>query len=218
MKRTVIVIASAFVLIAAFALALLLVEGRQAGGVQTAAQTNASRLIRDDAPTAGFTDARVTIVEFFDPACGTCRVFHPFVKGIVRDNPGKVRLVVRYLPLHSGSEDAVKILEAARLQGRFWETLEAAYATQGQWAINHQVYPELFWRSVSSVGLDPEQVSADMQSPAVLRNIQQDIEDARALGVSKTPGFFVNGEPLIEFGQAQLLELVNEAVAREYGR
>ena len=126
-------------------------------------------------------------------------------------------LVVRYLPLHPGSVDVVKILEAARLQGKFWEALEAAYATQGKWAINHQAYPDLFWTSIAGVGLDAEQVSKDMQSAAVAQNIQQDTEDARELGVDKTPGFFVNGKPLVEFGQMQLLQLVSEALEREYG-
>lgn len=217
MKRNIVVLASAVILVGAFIIAMLILENRETGNVESAAKMNASSLVRDHSPKAGNGDARVTIVEFFDPACGTCRVFHPIVKGILRDNPGKVNLVLRYLPLHSGSEDVVKILEAARIQGKFWEALETAYATQGQWAINHQVYPELFWRSISSVGLDPEQVSRDMQSPAVSRNIQQDTEDGRALGVDKTPGFFVNGQPLIEFGQAQLLRLVNDALEREYG-
>jgi protein-disulfide isomerase len=56
-----------------------------------------------------------------------------------------------------------------------------------------------------------------MQSPAVSQNIQRDTEDGRVLGVDKTPGFFVNGKPLVEFGQMQLLQLVNEALEREYG-
>jgi hypothetical protein len=37
---------------------------------------------------------------------------------------GQVRLVVRYAPLHHGSDTAVKILEAARQQGKYWEALE----------------------------------------------------------------------------------------------
>jgi protein-disulfide isomerase len=217
MKRNILIIVAAAVIVGGFVIAMLAVENRDQGKAQSTAELNASNLVREHSPMAGNGDARVTIVEFFDPACGTCRAFHPIVKGILRDNPGKVNLVVRYLPLHPGSIDVVKILEAARLQGKFWEALEAAYATQGKWAINHQAYPDLFWQSLSSVGLDPDQVSQDMQSPAVLQNIQQDTEDARVLGVDKTPGFFVNGNPLVEFGQMQLLQLVNEALQREYG-
>ena len=217
MKRNILILVAATVMVGGFIIAMLALESRDMSDAQSTAKLNASSLVRKHSPMAGNGDARVTIVEFFDPACGTCRAFHPLVKGILRDNPGKVNLVVRYLPLHPGSADVVKILEAARLQGKFWEALEAAYATQGKWAINHQSYPDLFWKSISSVGLDPEQVSRDMQSPAVSQNIQRDTEDGRVLGVDKTPGFFVNGKPLVEFGQMQLLQLVNEALEREYG-
>jgi len=217
MKRNILVLVVATVMVGAFVIAMLALESRDRSKAQSTANLNSSRLVREYSPMAGNKDARVTIVEFFDPACGTCRAFHPIVKGILRDNPGKVNLVVRYLPLHPGSADVVKILEAARLQGKFWEALEAAYATQGKWAINHQANPDLFWRSISSVGLDPEQVSKDFQSVAVSQNVRQDTEDGRALGVDKTPGFFVNGRPLVEFGQMQLLQLVNEALEREYG-
>ena len=217
MKRNVLILAAATVMVGGFVMAMLAVQSRDTSNAQLTAKTNVSRLVREHSPMAGTKDARVTIVEFFDPACGTCRAFHPIVKGILRDNPGRVNLVVRYLPLHPGSTDVVKILEAARLQGKFWEALEAAYATQRTWAINHQAYPDLFWRNIASVGLDPEQASRDMQSPTVSQNIQQDMDDGRVLGVDKTPGFFVNGSPLVEFGQMQLLQMVDEALEREFG-
>lgn len=217
MKRNILILVAATVLVGGFIVAMLALESRDMSEARTTAEVNAASLVREYSPRAGNADARVTIVEFFDPACGTCRAFHPIVKGILRDNAGRVNLVVRYLPLHRGSGDVVKVLEAARLQGKFWETLEAAYATQGKWAINHQAYPDLFLRSISGVGLDPERLSVDMQSAAVEQNIRQDTEDGRVLGVDKTPGFFVNGKPLIEFGQRQLLQLVNEALEREYG-
>ena len=217
MNRNILVLVAAAALVGGFIIAMLAIESRDMSNAQSSANLNASSLVREHSPTAGNENARVTIVEFFDPACGTCRAFHPIVKDILRANPGKVKLVVRYLPLHPGSGDVVKILEAARLQGKFWEALEAAYATQGKWAINHQAYPDMFWQSIASIGLDPEQASRDIQSPAVSQNIQQDTEDARMLGVDKTPGFFVNGKPLIEFGHMQLLQLVSEALASEYG-
>jgi protein-disulfide isomerase len=216
-KRNILILVAAAVMVGGFVIAMLAFESREMSDAQSTAKLNSSNLVREYSPMAGNADARVTLVEFFDPACGTCRAFHPIVKDILSDNPGKVNLVVRYLPLHPGSADVVKILEAARLQGKFWEALETAYATQAEWAINHQAYPDLFWRSISSVGLDPEQVSRDMQSPAVSQNIQQDTEDGQVLGVDKTPGFFVNGKPLVEFGQIQLLRLVHEALESEYG-
>ena len=136
---------------------------------------------------------------------------------MLREHPDQLRLVVRYMPLHAGSIDVVRILEAARVQGKFWQALEVGYANQSAWAINHQADPQLFWQSIGGVGLSADRVSADMQSPAVMSNIEQDILDGQALGVDKTPGFFVNGRPLVPFGEAPLRKLVNEALAREYG-
>ena len=81
-----------------------------------------------------YREQRVVLVEFFDPACETCREFHPYVKELLAAHPGKVRLVLRYAPFHQGSDTMVLILEAAGRRGRFWETLEVMYATQPQWA------------------------------------------------------------------------------------
>jgi protein-disulfide isomerase len=217
MNKLVIVIVSALLLIGAFVVGLYVMESTEEGAAVGQAEQNAASLVREHSPRAGDADARVTIVEFFDPACGTCRAFHPIVKDIMRSLPGRVNLVTRYMPLHPGAEEVVRILEAARLQGKYWETLEAGYRAQPRWAINHQAHANLFWQSVASVGLDQDRVAVDMRSDAVTRNIQLDIEDGRRLGVDKTPGFFVNGKPLLQFGERQLRDLVMQEVQREYG-
>jgi protein-disulfide isomerase len=46
--------------------------------------------------------------------------------------------------------------------------------------------------------------------------VQQDLEDAKNLQVNKTPGFFVNGKPLVKFGYKQLQELVESEIRRNY--
>jgi protein-disulfide isomerase len=52
-----------------------------------------------------------------------------------------------------------------------------------------------------------------MTAPEFARVIAQDLDDARALGVSKTPEFFVNGRPLPSFGYDELKALVDKALA-----
>lgn len=217
MKKFILIPVAAAFLVAAFALATHAVKSRQAAEAEDLAEQSGAAMIRDHSPRMGSAEARVTIVEFFDPACGTCRAFHPIVKDMLRDHPGRISLVMRYAPLHPGSDEVVRVLEAARLQGRFWETLEVAYEKQNQWAIQHVANPDLFWQAVAPVGLDPKRVSADMRSAAVTRNIQADIDDGQALGVDKTPGFFVNGQPLVEFGERQLRDLVRSELERQYG-
>ena len=63
-------------------------------------------------------------------------------------------------------------------------------------------------------GVDTNRLSFDMTDTAIRELIAQDVADARALGVTKTPEFFVNGEPLPRFGFDQLEALVADAVAR----
>ena len=46
--------------------------------------------------------------------------------------------------------------------------------------------------------------------------MKQDLDDARALNVTRTPGFFVNGKPLKDFGFQQLKALVEEEVRLAY--
>lgn len=78
-----------------------------------------SRLVRMHSPVFGPQDAPVTIVEFFDPACETCRAFYPLVKNLMAQHPQKIKLVIRYAAFHQGSDVVVKLLEAAKSQGKY---------------------------------------------------------------------------------------------------
>jgi protein-disulfide isomerase len=208
------VFAAAVAVVVAFATGVVLYKERSAQQVAKAVQLGGNVLTRPHAPVFGNPDAKVTIVEFFDPSCETCRQFYPIVKGMVNASFGQVRLVVRYAPLHQGSDTAVKILESARLQGKYWQALERALADQPRWAAHHNPNPELIWESIADIGLDVPEAKADAESPAIAALLRQDVADMKALNVSATPGFFVNGKPLSNFGAAQLKALVDEEVAK----
>lgn len=175
-----------------------------------------AELNREHAPTLGNADAKVHIVEFLDPACGTCAEFYPLVKGMMAANPGRIRLSIRHVPFHRGADAVVRMLEASRKQGKYWQTLEALLAAQSAWVVQHTAKPELAWAQLGSLGLDLDRLKADMEAPDVVRNMSVDMQDAKALKVTQTPEYFVNGMPLPEFGYAQLRELVARAVARAY--
>ena len=86
----------------------------------------AEAMIRPYSPILGPADAPVTIVEFFDPACEACRAFHPIVKDIMAEHGEAVRVVIRYTPFHgAASEEAIRVLEAARMQDVYVPVLEA---------------------------------------------------------------------------------------------
>lgn len=171
---------------------------------------------RKGAPVKGPADARVTIVEFFDPACGTCADFYPFLKQIIDQYPGKVRVMMRYAPLHTGSDQVVKMLEAAHHQGKFWQTLELLFNNQRRWISNHVSQPMRARGLLNGLALDHKRLDSDMNGHEVTSAIQMDIEDGQSLGIKATPEFFVNGRPMPSFGLRQLKQLVKDAVEESY--
>lgn len=216
MKKNIIVIATAISFVVLFIVAATLYNNQKDKELSSASLAKIEHVQRDYSPIMGPLGAKVTIVEFFDPACGTCSAFYPFVKQLMNDNPGKVNLVLRYLPLHQNSDVIVSIFEAARLQNRFWETLERAYQTQEAWIEHHVSRPEKFWQQLGGLGLDMNKLNEDVQSAEIARRVKQDMLDAQQLKVSKTPGFFVNGKPLVHFGYQQLQQLVESEIAANY--
>lgn len=208
MKKLSFVAAAIVLLLSVFAIATYLYNSQKADEAGANAQKNYSVLERDYSPSLGNEKAKVTIVEFFDPACGTCKAFYPFIKGAMEAYPGKIRLVMRYLPLHQGSDEVVKILEAAHQQDKFWEVLSAAYESQSAWTRHHVAQPDEFWKMLANTTLDIEKAKQDAKSDVISKRIEQDIADAKKLNVTKTPGFFVNGKPLTQFGFQQLRDLI----------
>jgi protein-disulfide isomerase len=214
MNKRWIVVASVVTVVVAFIAGAVVFKGRETQQAGQAAQSNSDALVRESSPVFGNPAAKVTIVEFFDPACETCRAFYPLVKTMVNSSFGQVRLVVRYAPLHQGSDTAVKILEAARLQGQYWPAVERALAGQPQWAAHGNARPELIWDLITDLGLDMAKARSDADSPALAQLLAQDIADMKALKVDRTPGFFVNGTPLRDFGEAQLRALVDQEIKK----
>lgn len=215
LKKT-LFIGSAVLLLLAFAIGIFFYESDRLDKSAKAAAQNQAFLAREHAPQLGPAQAKVHLVEFFDPACGTCREFYPLVKDLMQANRDKMRLSLRYAPFHAGSDKVVRVLEAARKQDKYWQTLEAVLATQAYWAPNHRAELEYLWPQLARLGLDLERIKRDMYAPEIDRVLEQDLADAKALKVTMTPEFFVNGRPLPEFGIEQLRKLVNNAVAKAY--
>lgn len=196
----------------AFAAGTVVYREALASAARDAAAKATPFLFRPHAAIIGPADAKVTITEFFDPSCEACRAFYPIVKQIMAMHEGKVRLVLRYAALHEGSDEAVRIIEAARMQDKFLPVLEALLAEQPQWAGHDAPDKEKAWAVAAAAGLDRQKATADAQSQAVNAILTQDAADVSAIGLTQTPTFFVNGRPLTDFGPQQLYDLVSSEV------
>jgi protein-disulfide isomerase len=157
-------------------------------------------------------NAPVTIVEFFDPSCEACRAFYPLVKQVMDRYPGKVRLVIRYAAFHQGSDEAVRILEAARKQNLFEPVLEALLAGQPTWASHSSPNLQAAWMMAASAGLDMTRAQQDAPGEDVTAVLEQDAADVATFNVRATPTFFIAGEELTDFGPQQFADAVQAAV------
>jgi protein-disulfide isomerase len=181
-------------------------------------KASAEQLVRPDSPVLGNADAKVTLVEFYDPECESCAAFSPVIKKIMKDYNGQVKLVSRYMPLHPNSITAATFIEAAAEQGKYWQAQEMLFMKQPEWGTKHGAPPTeqappinvLFDRYAKELGLDMTKAAAAVRSHKFDAKIEQDKKDGQALGVRRTPSFFVNGRMLATFGEAPLRSLIEE--------
>jgi protein-disulfide isomerase len=176
------------------------------------AKEDSSSLIRDYSPKIGSPMLRVTLVEFLDPECESCRYFHPFVKQILEKHEGRIHYVVRYAPFHPNSKFIIRVLESARLQGKYWEALDLLFEKLPEWGDHHAPRPELVWTYLPSLDLDIDKLKEDMKRQEFTDMIEQEIKDGIKFNVRQTPTFFINGVPLKNFGPQELLEAVEAAM------
>lgn len=191
-------------------------DSNQIKEIEKQSTQNAEIFVRDHSPVYGNPSAKVTLVEFLDPECESCRRFYPDVKELLKEYDGKVKLVVRYAPFHHNSKIAIKALEAARIQGKYWEALEMLFYYQPEWGSHHDPRPEKIFEYLPKLGLDMDKLRKDMELPKMMDIIMQDMADLRTLNVRGTPTFFVNGKPLQQFGMEFLRQLVAREVLAKY--
>jgi len=122
-----------------------------------------------------------------------------------------VQIVFKHLPLrmHSKAPAAHAATEAAHRQGKFWEMHDRIFGNQ------REMSPQKYLEYASEMGLDVEKFKRDVVSEAVKKRVDADAQEAARLGVTGTPGFFVNGrylsgaKPFAEFKR-----LIDEELAR----
>jgi protein-disulfide isomerase len=189
---------------------------RNAGGDEAPAVSAEQQrlLVREDSPALGPADAPVTIVEFLDPECESCRAAAPIVKRLLGEYDGRVRLVVRYFPLHNNSVLAATATEAAGEQGKYWEMQELLFTNQPQWGEKSTPQTALFIEYARGLGLNVEQFTAVLQGTKYAAKIERDRQDARTLGARGTPTFFINGRAVDDISYAGLKRAIDEALER----
>lgn len=129
---------------------------------------------------AGNPKGDVTLVEYFDYACGYCRASVADVDRLIAAD-SNIRVVYKELPILSAYSDrAARMSLVAAQAGKFSAYHHALY---GEGALDDAKID----RAAESVGLDAK--AAD--SPAIAREIETNLDLARSLRLSGTPTFVV---------------------------
>jgi protein-disulfide isomerase len=133
--------------------------------------------------------AKVTVVEFSDFQCPFCSRVTPTLDQIEEAYGEDVRIVFKHLPLrmHSKAPAAHAAAEAAHRQGKFWEMHDKIFANQ------REMSEEKYVEYATELGLDVEKFKQDSAAADVKKKVADDAKEAAALGVTGTPGFFING-------------------------
>lgn len=211
-KKLLIIVISSVVLLGGIFYAISKVfKAQEAERVGFMAKENFQTFVPDYSIKKGNPEAKVYVVEFFDPECESCRKFHPYMHTLMEDYKGKIQVVMRYAAFHQNSIFAIKILEAARKQNKYWEALEILFQHQPEWGNHHNPRPELLWDFLPRLGIDIEKIKADMDDASIQKIIDEDAKAAELLEVRGTPTFFVNGKPLEQYGP----EYLKQAIERE---
>jgi len=189
----------------------LFTELKQKHGVSIMLEPFRIEVSADDDPFKGPADAAVTIVEFADFQCGFCGRARPTTTALLEKYPDTVRFVFRDYPIPKHPR-AARMAEGANCagdQGKYWEYFDHLFDNP------RKTSDDDLKAHAEALGLDTASFNECLDSNKHAEEVQKDLEDGAAAGVSGTPAFFINGRML---SGAQPVEKFAEVIDDELRR
>ncbi len=171
-------------------------------------QKSQAEFIRPHNFSKGNPNAKVVVVEFYDPECEACKAFHPVMNQIFEKYKDQIKFVPRPIALHSSSDMAIRVSYAAGKQNKFFEMFDLLFEKQDEWG--HKEFPplDLFMKYSASLGLNVEMLRKDMDFQTIIDDMRLDAKDASLLNVRGTPTVFVNMKLLNNLSLDSLNEMI----------
>ena len=181
---------------------------REQAGVQIYLLPPRVEVGHDPSRVRGNPDAKITIVEFSDFQCPFCLKAHATIQELLSKYGDTVKLAYRDFPLRQIHPDAHGAAEASRCageQGKFWEYHDLLFENQKDFG------EETFQGYAEILELDAGVFTTCLESGKFQSQIQEDLQEGTRLGVTGTPGFFINGIPLTGAQPASVFEEIIDA-------
>ena len=154
----------------------------------------------------GPSHAPVSVVEYGDFECPTCKQAVNAVKLLLERFPNRICFVFRHFPQESLHPHALRAAEAAECaggQGKFWPMHDLLFERQ-----SHLGDRDLY-RYAEQLGLDMARFGAEMDDEVYRQRIREHIQSALASHLKSTPGFYVDGRIVdVSFGLHALSDAV----------
>lgn len=171
------------------------IDGVNANAVIAASSKNGN--IADH--VQGSTNSKVVLVEYGDFQCPSCGGAHPGVKQITQDYGDKITFIFRNFPLtslHPNAVAAATAVEAAGLQGKYWDMHNLVFESQDAWSnLSAEQRTAKFVEYASQVGVkDLDTFKKDQSDKRISNKIAFDQALGKQAGTTGTPTFLLNGE------------------------
>jgi len=133
------------------------------------------------------------------------------VDEVLKAYPKDLKFVYKQFPLtsiHQNALNASRASLAAHKQGKFWEMHDKLFANQ------QALQMDKLKEYAQQIGLDMAKFEADMASPDIQKQIDEETKVAQAAQVTGTPTLFVNGKRVSDRSVEGLKALVDEALKK----
>jgi protein-disulfide isomerase len=141
-------------------------------------------------PFVGPADAKVTIIKASDYACPFCQRSEPTLEQLLKDYPGKVRVVYKDYVVHPQTATVPALAAcAAAKQGKFAEYNKALWEK----AFGKDTGEANIIAIATELKLNIDKFKTDMNSDECKKTLADDQRVLSAVGVTGTPAFFING-------------------------
>lgn len=162
---------------------------RNRNGVVVTLSPPSADVSLDGAVIRGTRGAPVTLIEFADYECPYCQQIHPELKKLMQQYDGKMAFAFKDcpLPMHPNAAKAAEAAHCAGEQGAFWEYHDLLFEKGGKLDL-----PQLK-EHARTLKLDTGRFDKCVDTSAAAAAVQNGFREAKELGVTGTPSFFING-------------------------